>query len=132
MRILFVVIVLAAIGYLAWEFTLAPKAPLPTEAASPAAAGPAAEVPGTPEGVAPPPAPRRKEPAPGIFYVTERVTVQTEIGVKALWPGEEVQLLLRQRDGTMKVLSGKHEFVVKPSQLTGDPNDAALPVAPRK
>ena len=57
---------------------------------------------------------------PGVFYVLERTSIQHATGVAAVVPGEEVHLMKRNSDGTVKVTSGKYEFELKESQLTND------------
>lgn len=130
MRLFFIAIILAAIGYLGWVFfhdsrTTPPpvvegKELPPTQLAPPA-------VPHT----APPPAaaPIVTNPnagRPGVFFARERVTRQNATGIKALNPGEEVKLMYRYKDGSMLVTNGQDEFVVKPSSMTKD-RPLALP-----
>lgn len=57
---------------------------------------------------------------PGIYYVLERTSIEHATGVAAVVPGEEVKLLARLGNGTVKVASGKYEFQLKESQLTND------------
>ena len=57
---------------------------------------------------------------PGIFYVLERTSIEHATGVAAVVPGEEVRVLTRKGGGIVKVVSGKHEFELKESQLTND------------
>lgn len=57
---------------------------------------------------------------PGVFYVLERTSIQHASGVAAVVPGEEVKLLKRNDNGTMKVTTGKYDFEMKESQLTND------------
>jgi len=127
MRALFVLIVLGGIAYLGWVFRqeLSDKVsqiiPHTTSAPEPSAPPP-------PDDRAParPPLANTQELAPpGTYYVTERIVTQTEAGVKALNPGEEVKLMYRHKDGTMLVTNGREEFVVKPSALTRDRAQAA-------
>jgi hypothetical protein len=57
---------------------------------------------------------------PGIFYMLERVSAETPTGIVAAVPGDEVRLMARNENGTMKITNGKAEFVVKASQVTND------------
>lgn len=57
---------------------------------------------------------------PGIYYVLERTSIEHATGVAAVVPGEEVRLVSRKSGGIVKVTSGKHEFELKESQLTND------------
>lgn len=137
MRPFFVAIIVVAIGYLGWIFyhesrnpalpSFVKKEAAPAPTAAPLVAPTAADRrPASPRPVAPsPPAAR-----PGVFYALERITRQTEAGVKALNPGEEVRLMYRNKDGTMLVTNGRDEFVVKPSVLTLD-REQARGAAPR-
>ena len=57
---------------------------------------------------------------PGVYYVLERVKVETKTGVKALRPGEAVRLVYRNNDGTILVTTGREEFLVKETAMTRD------------
>ena len=57
---------------------------------------------------------------PGIFYMLDRVSVETAAGISAVVPGEKVKLLQRKGDGALKVTTGKIELDVKESQTTND------------
>jgi hypothetical protein len=57
---------------------------------------------------------------PGQFLVLERTSVETQVGVTAIVPGDTVKLLERRKDGTLKVTNGKYDFVVQEAQLTQD------------
>lgn len=66
---------------------------------------------------------------PGVYYVTERVSVVTGSGIKALSIGEQVKLMQRLPGGKMKVTIetpeyGAADFEVKQSQVTNDLNVA--------
>jgi hypothetical protein len=67
-----------------------------------------------------PPAGEKQYAPPGVFYVVDRVTVETSTGVKALSPGEKVKLLQRLNSGRMKVTTGEVDFEVKETQVTND------------
>lgn len=71
-----------------------------------------------PSRVAPSPSAAPKIAPPGIYFLTERVVTQTESGVQALNPGDEVRLMYRHKDGTMLVTDGRYEFRVKPSSVS--------------
>lgn len=129
MRTLFIIIVVGALGYLAWVFrdeltgqiqsVTAPEAPAKVEVVEttpppPAPAPepvPAATIPARPTVTAP----------PGSFYVKERTSVEMATGVKALNAGEIVKLMYRNKDGTARVTTGKDELIIKESLLTTDP-----------
>lgn len=120
MRALFVAVVVVAVGYLGWVIF--------RETAHSTTALPVSKNEATPAPVATTlvaqtaPAPSETTTTqvapPGVFYAIERVSVQTETGVKALTPGEEVRLMYRYKNGTMLVTNGRDEFVVKASALT--------------
>jgi hypothetical protein len=57
---------------------------------------------------------------PGTFLVIERASVETKDGVIAIVPGDQVRLLDRRKDGTLKVTNGQVDFVVNESQVTQD------------
>lgn len=78
----------------------------------------APQTPPTPQTPTSPPA---ESVRPGVFYVLERVSVQTPTGVKALNPGEEVRLMYRNKNGTVLVTDGRDEFTVRTKSLTQDP-----------
>ena len=130
MRPFFVAIVVVAIGYLGWMFyreSRTPTPPLlvnkdvtPAPTVAPITPRDADRRPASPLPVAATPPGAR----PGVFYAIERITRQTETGVKALNAGEEVRLMYRNKDGTMLVTNGRDEFVVKPSALSRDPEQA--------
>lgn len=129
MRQLFVLIVLAAAGYVGYNYYqehYKPAAPEPAVEAAPAEPPPMQTAPPTP---APPAfksripgadAPGEKRTAPpGIYYMVERVSAETKNGIIAVVPGDEVKLL--KRDGnTLKVTIGAADFEVKETQVTND------------
>lgn len=57
---------------------------------------------------------------PGIFYVLERTSIEHETGIAAVVPGEEVRVLTRKGNGIVKVTTGKYDFELKETQLTND------------
>jgi hypothetical protein len=141
MRQLFILIVIAAIGYLAYTFskerfakpltdegeegappsTVQPVIPPIAPVAPVAPATPAAPVfksriadraSGTSSG--------EKRLAPlGTLYMVERVSVETKNGIIAVVPGDEVKVLKRTGD-RLKVTIGKVDFEVKEIQVTND------------
>lgn len=139
MRAFFVAIVVVAIGYLGWVFFHGSRdSTLPAlpklEATSIPADGPAtvrrSEVAPVISASRQPASAASSMSRPGVFYAVERVSRQTETGVKALHPGEEVRLMYRYKDGSMLVTNGHDEFVVKPATVTKD-RELALRLAPR-
>ncbi len=61
---------------------------------------------------------------PGIFYMRERVSAETQTGIHAVVPGEKVLLLKRNGDGTLRLSHELVEFTVKDSQVTNDLDEA--------
>lgn len=57
---------------------------------------------------------------PGSVYMLERVSKQTDNGVVAVVPGEEVRIMQKRDGGNLRVTTGKHDFDVKASQVTKD------------
>ena len=55
---------------------------------------------------------------PGQFVMLDRVSVETRDGVTAIVAGDLVKLIERRPNGTLRVTDGKHDFVVKESQVT--------------
>jgi hypothetical protein len=128
MRILFIIIVLGALGYLGWVYreelsgriesvTGAETTPAPETDVPPAPAAPPAGEPAAPAAT---PMPKEMAPA-GSFYVQERVSVEVPDGIKALNAGELVKMVYRNKDGTARVTTGKTEVTIKESMLTSDP-----------
>lgn len=127
MRILFIIIVVGALGYLGWVFRdeltgkiqagTASEGTLPAAEVAPAAPPAVGEPPAAPDA---PPLPKEMAPA-GSFYVKQRVSVEMPTGVKALNAGELVKVMYRNKDGTARVTTGKDELIVKESLLTTDP-----------
>ncbi|MGB8170709.1 MAG: hypothetical protein WCF18_24610 [Chthoniobacteraceae bacterium] len=125
MRWMFGAIVVVAVAYLGWvvyrEATSTSVAPLVETIAPPAP---------TPFTASARPAPpisaqtRARFAPPGVFYVRERISMETTTGVKALNPGDEVKLMYRYKNGTMRITDGQYEFVVKSSALTQDREQA--------
>ena len=70
-----------------------------------------------------PPGEKHYAPA-NTFYMVERVSVPSDTGVVAAVPGEKVELVKRNPDGTMKVKiwvkTQTYNFDVKESQVTND------------
>lgn len=137
MRQLFILIVIAAIVYLAFNFSKERFArPLTNEGEE---AAPLTTVqpmiPVTPVAPATPAAPVFKSRIPegatathsgekrlaplGTFYMMERVSVETKNGIIAVVPGDEVKVLKRTGD-RLKVTIGTADFEVKETQVTND------------
>lgn len=133
MRNIFYLIVLAAAAYLGYTYYLqkiANPAGVTEETAVVETAPPEPQkiAPATPAPRAfvskiqiAPGAPNEKHLAPpGIFYMRERVSAETATGVHAVVPGEQVKLLQRNTDGTLRLSHDLVEFVVKETQVTND------------
>lgn len=128
MRILFIIIIVGALGYLGWvyreeltgkiEVTGSEATPAPAVVTSEPAIPPAGE----PAAPAATPFPNQKAPA-GSFYVKERVSVEVPEGIKALNAGELVKMVYRNNDGTARVTTGKTDVIIKQSLLTTDPTE---------
>ncbi|MDB6153072.1 MAG: hypothetical protein JWL90_1525 [Chthoniobacteraceae bacterium] len=143
MRQLFLLIVLGAAGYLGY---LAYKGELPTNFQPPwtrveepePVPAPVATPPPTPAEikakavataiasykskiVIPEGAPGEKHLSPpGVFYMVDRFSTETPSGIRAVVPGDQVKLLKRIGNGTLKLTDGEVEFVAKESQVTND------------
>ena len=134
MRSIIYLIIIAAAGYLGYNYYMERNGGAPGKAETPAAETadrspePARQVTSRPveplfisKIVIPETPPGEKHLAkPGIYYVLERTSIEHATGVAAVVPGEEVVLLSRKGNGIVKVMSGKHEFELKESQLTND------------
>ncbi len=132
MRQLFSLVVLAAAGYLAYQFYQERFTNSQRESAPDFVAEGPSEVP-APRPAAPPPPvfqSRIRPPAPigesekqlappGVFYMLERVSAETKNGITTVVPGDEVRLLKRVGN-KLKVTIGTTEFEVKESQVTND------------
>jgi hypothetical protein len=140
MRQLFILIVIAAIGYLAYTFSkerfAKPLTDEGEEGAPPSTVEPVIPVaPVAPVAPVTPAAPvfksriadrasgassGEKRLAPlGTLYMVERVSVETKNGIIAVVPGDEVKVLKRTGD-RLKVTIGKVDFEVKETQVTND------------
>jgi hypothetical protein len=129
-RLFFTLLIVAALGYIGYvgwsEYGVEIQSRLSGKAATPPP-----EPPPAPEPVAPattpdpgfvskiPPSEKRTAPL-GVYYTLERLSVEVATGVKAVNPGEAVNLLGRMPDGTMRVTRDGADFTVKPSQVTND------------
>lgn len=129
MRILFIIIVVGALGYLGWvyreelsgkieEVTQSGATPAPTVVAPEQGASNATPADGAPAAT---PMPKQMAPA-GSLYVKERVSIETPTGIKALNAGELVKIMYRNKDGTARVTTEKADVVIKESFLTADPD----------
>ena len=134
MRSLIYLIVIAAAGYLGYNYYMekfagktdtddAPAAPTAERPASPGRA-PAPNAPPAPEFKSkiplPDASPGKHLAKPGVYYVLQRASTTHADGIAAVVPGEEVRLMMRKENGVMKVTNGKFEFEMKESQLTND------------
>jgi hypothetical protein len=129
MRLLFTLIVLAAIGYLGYNYYMDQQAAPGTSATAAVATGRGGSAPDA-EPVfqsripAAAGAPGEKQLAPpGVFYMLERVSVETPTGVRAVVPGDQVKLLARKKD-RLKLTDGSIDFEVPPSKVTNDLDQA--------
>ena len=128
-RTIFTLLAIGALGYLGYTYwadhgveLLAKLNPPPAkEEATPAPmATPAAR---TVASKPPEPEPLTGEnrfAPPGVYYMLERVSVETDRGVKALNAGEEVKLMLRKGGGVLRVTVDGRDFDVKEKQVTND------------
>ncbi|HEV7867016.1 MAG TPA: hypothetical protein VGO90_05005 [Chthoniobacteraceae bacterium] len=127
MRTLLILVVIGALGYLGYtyqeeikeQFQKITQKGEPAKDSEETAQAPGAEAPSGAVQPAATPAEKRTAP-PGVYYVTKRVSVQVEHGIKALVPGEMVKIVFRNKNGTARVTTGKEDFDVKESQLTND------------
>lgn len=129
MRKIAIIIVVIAIGYLAWMFksgggfvTLDLTDRIPGIPGVPGASSPDASP--APVEIAPAtPAPEALSPL--SYYVTVRIKKEDSSGVRFLRIGEVVKEMYKNNDGTVVVTTGTDQFVVKESQLTKDPAKVA-------
>jgi hypothetical protein len=134
-QILVVVAILGA-GYFYWknhnqasqsaDQSAQQSTPAPVVASTPApvASQPAASAPVANVPVA---APTPGAPAlpPGVYYLTQRMSVTTDSSILAFDAGTEVKEVKQGDDGQIQVTDGTNTFSVLPSQITNDPNVAA-------
>lgn len=127
MRVLFIIIVIAAAGYIG--FTLYEESAEPADQPqTETAPSEVVQAEPAPTAITPPfkskiPAPEsgeKRTAPPGIFYMLDRVSVETKTGIRAVVPGDELKLLQRRGDGTLKLTDGVVDIVVKESQVTND------------
>ena len=130
MRQLFIIIVIAAAGYLAYtyyqEYLAKTAGPNGETADAGEAQSSRVDETGQPVPVfhskidiSPGPPGEKRLAEPGVFYMLERVSEQTDTGVHAVVPGEQVRLL-RRKDKMLRLTDGVIEFEVKESQVTND------------
>jgi hypothetical protein len=132
MRQFFFLLVLAAAGYVVYQYyqerfassqrEIAPDfvAEAPSDLPAPAPATPPAQVFQSRIRSPAPVAESEKQLAPpGVLYMLERVSKETKNGITAVVPGDEVRLLKRVGD-KLKVTIGTTELEVKESQVTND------------
>jgi hypothetical protein len=73
----------------------------------------------------PPPSDGEKQYAqPGTFYVIKRRKLVNRAGIQAVNPGELVRLLERLPDGRLRVTIDNVDFVMLPSEVTTDLDQA--------
>jgi hypothetical protein len=66
-------------------------------------------------------APGEKHVAPpGVFYVVERASVETDTGIHAVVPGDMVKLMKRNSNGTLLLTDGEVSFTARETQVTND------------
>jgi hypothetical protein len=138
-RTIFILLLVGALVFVGWKFRdrysfLFPRGakPAPTaetaESFPPTQPDPSPAELNTPPAVPPDPFQTPDIPAPttsplappGTFYLLQRVSRQTETGIKAARAGTEVRLMYRHKNGTMLVTDGSNEFLVKPAAVTRD------------
>ena len=68
--------------------------------------------------------PAPQQPAPDIFFLTERVSIVTKSGVVGLAPGTRVRLISRNGN-TFRLTDGGDTFDVSSDKLTTDAEVAA-------
>ena len=133
MRSLIYLLVIGAAAYLGYNYYMQNYAGKSTDDEAPAEAAeqprtaeraPASSAPAVPEFKSkiplPDSSPGKHLAKPGVFYVLQRAKVEHATGIAAVVPGEEVRLMMRKENGTMKVSNGKYEFEMKEAQLTND------------
>ena len=143
MRTIIYLIIIGAAGYLGYNYYMEKHGGAASDSDTPPA--PTAEVRKIPAGSTPPsPAPvaTASRPAPqpfksrivipagapgekhlakpGVFYVLDRASTEHDAGIAAVVPGEEVRIVTRKSNGSVKVSNGRYEFDLKESQLTND------------
>ena len=137
MKPIIYLIIIAAAGYLGYNYYLEKSGQKAVEGETPAVATAGGDAPqSTPPGIAAPaktvqvfkskipvpdgPPGEKHLAKPGIYYVLERTSIEHANGVAAAVPGEEVRLLARKGNGVVKVTSGKYDYELKESQITND------------
>ncbi len=132
MKILFGVVSVLIVGYLAWHwFAPTPAAPTPVQRSSPkpaAAHAPPpkrlAQQPAAKPTPARPVAPQPRLAPEGTYFLLERASLRIDSGVIGFAAGTKVTLL-DQGDSASTVTDGQYRFTVPPSQLTNDLDIAA-------
>lgn len=126
MKALFVLIVLAAGGYFGYNFYLQREGGSEGDDGSPSSQA-ASRTPGR---IAPAPfksridapeaaAGEKRVAPPGVFYMLDRVSVETSNGVLAVVPGDKVKLLQRKPD-RLKLTTGTFDFEAPATKVTND------------
>ena len=132
MKILFGVVSVLIVGYLAWHwFAPTPAAPTPVQRSSPkpaAAHAPPpkrlAQQPAAKPTPARPVAPQPRLAPEGTYFLLERASLKIDSGVVGFAPGTKVALL-DHGDSASTVTDGQYQFTVPSSQLTNDLDIAA-------
>ena len=132
MKILFGVVSVLIVGYLAWHwFAPTPAAPTPVQRSSPkpaAAHAPPpkrlAQQPAAKPTPARPVAPQPRVAPEGTYFLLERASLKIDSGVVGFAPGTKVALL-DHGDSASTVTDGQYQFTVPSSQLTNDLDIAA-------
>ena len=127
MKILFGVVSVLIVGYLAWHwFAPTPAAPTPVQRSSPkpaAAHAPPpkrlAQQPAAKPTPARPVAPQPRLAPEGTYFLLERASLKIDSGVIGFAPGTKVALL-DQGDSASTVTDGQYQFTVPSSRLTND------------
>ena len=143
MKTIIYLIIIGAAGYLGYNYYMEKNGGASASSDSDTPPAPTEEVRKLPSGSTPPsPAPVAPRPAAqpfkskivipagapgekhlaksGTYYVLERASVEHDNGIAAVVPGEEVRVVARKGNGTVKVTNGRFEFELKESQLTND------------
>ena len=122
---LLAVCALGYLGYVLWadhgaEWLAKLNPPPPAEESTPAPAATPAQTAQPKPPASTPPAEESRLAPPGVYYMLERVSVETDRGVKAVNAGEQVKLMLRKGGGVLRVTIDGRDFDVKEGQVTND------------
>ena len=145
MKTIIYLIIIGAAGYLGYNYYMEKHGGAAVSSETDTSSAPTEEVRKLPSGSTPPspaPATTASRPAPqpfksriviptgapgekhlakpGVYYVLDRASTEHDAGIAAVVPGEEVRIVTKKGNGTVKVSNGKYEFEVKESQITND------------